>query len=442
MRTLALLLPLALLAACQAPGLTPPPTPAAPGPVPGEVVVRFEPETGEAERQALRAELGVEASTSLMPDAERWQLGSAEAASRALDRVRGDARFKLAQANHVRHLSPVVGADPQPKTPYQLLAVGTNDPETSKQWHLERSGFPRAWDQTQGEGVTVAVIDSGVDPNHPDLKANLLPMIDEVVAMGNKDILNETNYANKDGHGHGTHVCGIVGAVANNGIGVAGAAPKVKILPIKVTTSTGDADDATISRGIVDAVDKGAKVINLSIGGPEPSPILLEALNYAFNRNVAVVIAAGNDGRAVNYPAAYGGVISVGSITPKDAIASYSSRGSNLVLVAPGGGTPGRNEGEPIYSTTPTYPVYITMFERKTNNYGYLAGTSMAAPQVTATIALLLTKEPGLSPAQVRTRLAASADDGGDKNFDHEYGFGVLNVLQALAANVDDGRNP
>lgn len=440
MRRLALLLPLALLAACQAPGLTPPATLPAPTDVPGEVVVRFEPETKEAERQAIRAELGVEAATPLMPDAERWRLGSEAAADRALEATRTDGRFKLAQANHVRQLSPIMGADPIQPLPYQLLSVGTNDPETSKQWHLARSGFPRVWDQTQGEGITVAVIDSGVDPNHPDLKGNLLPMIDEVIALGNKDILNETNYANKDGHGHGTHVCGIVGAIANNGVGVSGAAPKVKILPIKVTTSTGDADDATISKGIVDAVDAGARVINLSIGGPEPSPILLEALNYAFNRNVAVVIAAGNDGRAVNYPAAYNGVISVGSITPKDTIASYSSRGANLVMVAPGGGTPGRSEGEPIYSTTPTYPVYITMYERKTNNYGYLAGTSMAAPQVTATIALLLTQEPGLSPAQVRTRLAASADDGGDKDFDNEYGFGVLNVLSALSANLDDGR--
>ncbi|MFP5502377.1 MAG: S8 family serine peptidase, partial [Candidatus Sericytochromatia bacterium] len=176
------MLPLALLAACQAPGLTPPATLPTPTDVSGEVVVRFEPETAAAEREAIRAELGVQAATSLMPDAERWRLGSEAAAERALAATRSDARFKLAQANHVRRLSPVMGADPIQTLPYQLLSVGTNDPETSKQWHLARSGFPRVWDRTQGEGITVAVIDSGVDPNHPDLKDNLLPMIDEVLA--------------------------------------------------------------------------------------------------------------------------------------------------------------------------------------------------------------------------------------------------------------------
>lgn len=442
MKHAAYLLPLVLLTACQAltPGAAPPPA-VAPASVPGELVMRFEPGTAEAAKAQIRQRLGVSRVYSVMEDGERWLLGGDASVDAAVSRLAGEPAVKFAQPNHVRSLSPLMAEEAAPDLSPKFRVLQTpSDPDYSKQWHLSRANFPEVWGVTKGKGITVAVIDSGVDPDHPDLKANLLPMIDEVVAMGNKDVLNQQSYNNKDGHGHGTHVCGIVGAVANNGVGISGAAPEVTILPIKVTTSTGDADDATISKGIVDAVDKGARVINLSIGGPEPSPILLDALNYAFNKNVAVVIAAGNDGRAVNYPAAYAGVISVGAITPTEKIASYSSHGKQLVMVAPGGGTPGRNEGEPIYSTTPTYPVYITMFERKTNNYGLLAGTSMAAPLVTATAALLLTQEPGLTPAQMRTRLAATATEGGAPGYDEYYGFGVLDVAAALSANVDDGR--
>lgn len=440
MKHAAYLIPLLLLTACQAltPGAAPPPVAVAP--VPGELVMRFKPGTPETEKAALRQTLGVVRVHGVMEDGERWDLPSGTSVEATVTTLSAEPAVKFAQPNHVRSLTPLLPEDAAPDMAKSFQVLQTTDPDYAKQWHLPRSKFPSVWGRTKGKGITVAVIDSGVDPDHPDLKANLLPMIDEVVAMGNKDRLNQQSYDNRDGHGHGTHVCGIVGAIANNGIGISGAAPEVTILPIKVTTSTGDADDATISKGIVDAVDKGARVINLSIGGPDPSPILLDALNYAFNKNVSVVIAAGNDGRAVNFPAAYNGVISVGAITPTDKIASYSSHDKRLVMVAPGGGTPGRNEGEPIYSTTPTYPVYITMFERKTNNYGLLAGTSMAAPQVTATAALLLSQEPTLSPAQLRTRLAASSDDGGAPGYDEYYGFGVLNVEKALASNLDDGR--
>lgn len=403
----------------------------------GGVVVRYQANTPAAARDAIRLAHNVGAAQPIGLDAERWSLASPEAAGLAIADLAHDQRVKFAQPNYHRTLNYDHAAP-------TLQLLGYNDPDLPKQWHLPRAHFTDAWASATGKGVIVSVIDSGVDPNHPDLKANLLPMIDEVVAMNNHDQFAVSsgveNFDNRDGHGHGTHVCGLVGAVGNNGIGVVGGAPEVKILPVKVTTSSGDADDATISKGILDAVDHGAQVINLSIGGPEPSPILLDALNYAFNKNVVVVIASGNDSREVNYPAAYNGVISVGAITDQDKVASYSSHGQSLVMVAPGGGASGRGEGEPIYSTTPTYQCYITVAERRTTNYGSLAGTSMSAPLVTAAAALMLQVEPGLTPAQMRTRLAASAEDLGDQGFDEYYGYGELDVTRAIALRQDDGR--
>lgn len=431
----ALLLALFTLTACST-GLAPAVPTGGAGVVPGELVVRYQPGTNSGVKQALRDRLGANSVLAVMPDAERWQLPDAQVDA-AIASLKADASVKVAQRNGLRRLD--AGVDGLASLPYSLLQV-PNDPDYSKQWHLGAAHFPEAWAYSRGKGVIVGVIDSGVDPNHPDLKDHLLPMVDEPTAMGDKDVLNGTDYAGKDGHGHGTHVCGLVGAIANNGIGVSGGAPDVTILPVKVTNANGDAGDAAITRGITDAVDKGAQVINLSIGGPEPSPILLEALNYAFAKGVAVVIAAGNDGRAVNYPAAYDGVISVGSVTQAGEVAAYSSHGSRLVICAPGGGGPGGAEGPQIYSTTPTYDCNITLFERKPKNYAYLAGTSMAAPLVTAAAALILAQEKGLQPAQVRTRLAATADNNGSAPFDENYGYGTLNALKAVTSNQDDGR--
>ncbi|HEY9724335.1 MAG TPA: S8 family serine peptidase [Oscillatoriaceae cyanobacterium] len=444
------LLPL-LIVACQ--GNPPLQAPLSTDAVPDQLVVRFQPNATAADRVAARALVGASQPMALLPDAERWTLPEGTDLAGAIARLRTDDRIKVAEPNRRHQLDVRPGARFTP--PRFLLDVASvqnvvvpNDPDYHLQWDLPVDKFDQVWSTNTGQGVIVGVIDSGVDPNHPDLKANLLPLIDEVVAMGNHDVLDTVNYDGRDGHGHGTHVCGIVGAVANNGIGISGAAPGIKILPVKVTTASGDADDATITKGIKDAVDKGAQVINLSIGGPQPSNVLLDALNYAFDKNVAVVIAAGNDSSDVNYPAQYDGVISVGATTASGTVPAYSSHGNQLVLVAPGGGVPDENNGPGIFSCIPTYPCWISKYEGKgapdasgqpSQIYDYLAGTSMSAPQVTAAVALLLSQNPGLSPAQVRTRMAATAVPLGSAPFDPFSGFGALNVQKLLSATRDDG---
>jgi subtilisin family serine protease len=458
-RTAATLLSALALAvgACQAPGLAPPPASG----VAHELAVDFRPGTPDADKAALRARFGAARVTPLHGQTEVWTLGSAEAAALAATTLVADGAVDFAAPNAPRRLSGFYFKSPSPAptpammpgaaaasvapTPQPVVQAPVtrainpqNDPGTDKQWYLAQSRFTDVWASSTGQGVTVAVIDSGVDPNHPDLKANLLPMIDEVAARGKRDVSYGRDYAGLDGNGHGTHVAGIIGAGAGNGVGIRGAAPSVKLLPIKVTTALGETDDVTIAKGIFDAVDAGAHVINLSIGGPDPSLLLLEAINYAFARGVTVVIAAGNEARDVNYPAAFDGVIAVGALSQTSQVTSYSNRGPKLVICAPGGGKAGGWEGAAIYATTPTYACHITQTEGNTQSYGYLAGTSMATPLVTAAVALILANEPGLAPAQVRTRLAATATDLETPGYDERSGFGALDAKRAF----DYGKRP
>lgn len=406
--------------------------------VPGEVVVRFFDGTPDEERAGLRASHRAMQVVALSSMAELWRVPVGR------ERVTCDA---LAVTSHVRfaHANPRRRAlvpfsagvsDPQ-EVPMATRTIATS--HTGIPWQLTQARFPDAWATTTGQGVTVAVLDSGVDPDHPALKANLLPLVDEVSAMGRKDEFAGVDYAGRDGHGHGTHVTGLVIAKTDEAH-VAGGAPGAKVLPVKVTPANGETDDATIARGLRDAADGGAKVINLSIGGPEPSPILLDALNEVFARGITVVMASGNDGGAVNFPAAYEGVISVGATTSQARVASYSSRGPSLVMVAPGGGAPGRNEGPGVLSTLPTYPAYLSQIDRKPTRFGTLSGTSMAAPLATAAVALLLSVEPQLPPMQVRTRLAATAERLGTSAFDEASGYGQLNTWQMLHVASDDGQ--
>lgn len=445
-----------LASACQTPNAV---APLAAPQVARELAVGFKDGLDESARSALRASVGATRVLALGRTTEVWSLDSAASTAAAAAALAGRPGIEYTQANATRRLQGFLPKEPQgamatepampgaapgpTATPGQISTftpsiIGTTDPDIDKQWYLTASGFTEVWSASTGAGVTVAVIDSGVDPGHPDLQANLLPMIDEVAARSRKDVSYGRDYAGKDGNGHGTHVAGIIGAVANNGRGVRGAASGVKLLPIKVTSALGETDDVTIAKGIYDAVDAGAHVINLSIGGPDPSLLLLEALNYAFNKGVTVVIAAGNESRDVNYPAAFDGVVAVGALTATNEVASYSNRGPKLVICAPGGGKAGSWEGAAIYSTTPTYPCHITQTERNTTEYGYLAGTSMATPLVTAAVALILAHEPGLAPAQVRTRLAATADDLGAPGYDERSGFGALAAKRAF----DYGRKP
>ncbi|MGV3524771.1 MAG: S8 family serine peptidase [Candidatus Sericytochromatia bacterium] len=332
-----------------------------------------------------------------------------------------------------------------------------NDPLYTRQWNFPAIGMEQAWELTRTAGsVTVAVVDSGIDPDHPDLQGNLLPLEDVWdEEVGRDRLINRftgdvLDFTGRDGNGHGTHVAGVIAAVLSNSDGVAGiAGGGVKLLPIKATSLAGTTNTVVLVAGIRRAIERGAQVINLSIGSASPdarvdSRSLRAVLDLAAERGITVVAAAGNESQrsrrriaAVTEPAAYPDVIAVGAFNIDSNVANYSNGGPELDLLAPGG--EGGSAG--ILSTWTSYPSYEYLQRNvRTLSYGMISGTSMAAPHVTAVAALLKAREPQLTPAQIRSRLVATATDMLTPGFDEDSGYGRLNAYHALLANADDSR--
>jgi serine protease len=296
-------------------------------------------------------------------------------------------------------------------TPVHALGVPTgSDPHRSQQWDFAKMRVAEAWQKSTGTGVVVAVIDTGVDSTHPDLGANVLRGYDAV-----------TNKAGTvtDGNGHGTHVAGTIAAVTGNGLGISAVAPHARILPVKVLSDDGSGYSSDTAEGIVWAADNGAKVINMSLGGPSRSPAVTNAVAYARSKGVTVVAAAGNerqDGSPTSYPGADEGVIAVAATTSADTFAPYSNAGSYVDVAAP---------GSAIISTYP---------QKLGQAYASLNGTSMASPHVAAVAALLKAYQPSLTPDQIESALEKSAVDLGVKGFDRDYGNGRVDAVAALNA--------
>lgn len=356
------------------------------------------------------------------------------------------------QLNPLEDLQPVSSAQ-QAQMGFSTLDLTPNDPQFRFQWNMRSIGMEKAWDiTTSASQITVAVIDSGVDPDHPDLKPHLLPMediwgefsgLDRVV---NRSTGETIDFSGRDGNGHGTHVAGVISAVLNNNQGVAGiAGGGVKLLPIKVTNLAGATDSVLLVEALKRAIDKGADVINMSIGTLSAreqtlSRSLETAIDLARQRGILVIAAAGNESdrsagsiEGVTIPASYPDVIAVGAFTESGTIANYSNGGPELDILAPGG-----ESSDPILSTWPTYPTLENLQRRvRTLNYAMASGTSMAAPHVTAVAALLLAREPNLTPAQIRARLIATAQDMGPVGYDPDSGYGRLNAERALRSTGD-----
>ena len=316
------------------------------------------------------------------------------------------------------------------------LALVANDPLYLRdpysglgQWGLRVASVDRAWDLGMGSpSVIVATVDTGVDPNHPDLAGDLLPPVGMLSAANPGCGLSAT-----DDNSHGTHIAGIIAAVANNGFGVAGVASGVKVLPIKALDCTGSGDISDISRGIVYAADHGARIVNLSLGSPDDSFTLRDAVRYAQSKGALVIAAAGNCGQggtncnAVNdiwYPAAYPGVVAVGATNPDDTRAPFSTQASYVALSAP---------GVRIVSTTPTYATYLSG-KGLTQSYGILSGTSQASPFVAGVAALTLSQDPSLTAQALADRLRATADDLGIPGTDPAFGIGRVDALRAASS--------
>lgn len=287
------------------------------------------------------------------------------------------------------------------------LSITSNDPVFTQQWALAKMHLPEAWEMTQGQAdVVTAVIDTGVDMDHPDLVNRL--------AAGH-DYINDDDDPDDD-NGHGTMAAGIIVAATDNQTQVAGVTWQGKVMPMKVLDSKGNGNDSDVIAAIIDAADQGARVINLSLGGPESSPALQDAINYAYGKGVVIVAASGNHQsydleKSVFYPAACDHVIAVGAIDSDSEIAYYSNYGSQMDVVAPGSNIIGLS-----------------------NDGGLVAGdgTSFAAPHVAGLAALLIAYDDSLTPSQTEVYITNSTTDLGDPGWDEYYGEGLVDAYTAL----------
>lgn len=273
------------------------------------------------------------------------------------------------------------------------------------QWNLPAIETNQGWDLSKGSNdVIVGIVDTGADINHPDLQGQLLSGYN-VVDPGSDPL---------DDVGHGTHVAGIIGAVVNNNEGVAGISWYNKILPVKALDKSGSGTTYSVSEGIIWAADHGAKVINLSLGNYADSQFLHDAVRYAYDKDVVLVSAAGNDNtERPGFPAAYPEVLAVAATDANMKKASYSNYGDYIDVAAPG------------TSIASTYPG---------NQYAALSGTSMASPHVAAMAALIRSRNPDLTNKQVMDIMCQSTIDLGPKGHDKYYGNGQIDIYKALQA--------
>jgi subtilisin family serine protease len=280
-------------------------------------------------------------------------------------------------------------------------------PAQTLTWNIDRVDAEISWGISTGDPVKVGVIDTGIDLKHPDLQANI---------KGGYNAINPLKSPNDD-NGHGTHVAGIIAAL-NNSIGVVGVGPNIDLYAIKVLNASGSGYLSDVIEGLDWARTNGMQVVNMSLGTSQDVQSFHDAIVRAYNAGVTIVAAAGNSGGAVSYPAAYPEVIAVSATDQNNQIASWSSRGPEVDLAAP---------GVNIYSTY------------KGQSYATLSGTSMAAPHVSGAAALIIdTKKCDLNldgictPAEVQQRLEQTAIDLGTPGKDYLYGSGLVDVYNAL----------
>lgn len=284
--------------------------------------------------------------------------------------------------------------------------ITVNDPGYKYEWDITYTEADKAWPLiNQKREVKVAVLDTGIDYMHPDLKNRV-----EVDAGYN---FVDNNYEIMDDNGHGTHISGIIAAQANNNIGLVGIVGNldVKIIPVKILDETGYGEISNIAKGIIYAVDNGVDIINLSFGIKAKSQLIADAVNYAKSKGVFVVAAAGNDNENNdNFSPASDGAFTVAAMNYNYRKAYFSDYGNSIKVAAP---------GVQILSTVP-------------GGFGAWDGTSVAAPVVSGIVAMLKAENPQLSPSQIEDILESTATDIMYEGRDQESGYGLVNGYNAI----------
>ncbi|MBI2944796.1 MAG: peptidase S8 [Candidatus Wallbacteria bacterium] len=393
--------------------------PSEPERVPGELLVDLRDDASEEQELALERRMGI----------ELVETGPSNAAIRVMRAsVLPEREPALLQALAAE---PLVEAA-EPNYIYRALAV-PNDPLYKHQWHMDQIRGPAAWDLGQGQGVVVAVIDTGVAYEDYGRFKRAKDLAGTKFVAG-RDFVHRHDHP-VDDHGHGTHVAGTVAQTTNNHEGVAGVAWKASIMPIKVLSAQGSGTVGDIAESIRWAADHGAKVINMSLGGGGFSRVLKEACDYAKKKGVVIVCAAGNNGRQqVSYPAAYPACIAVSATRFDEEITWYSNFGKEICVAAPGGDTRVDQNGD-------GYPDGVLQNTLARGNpsessYEFYQGTSMASPHA-AGVAALIVSQGIKDPDEVREVMQKSARPKGRGRGDIKYGAGIVDAAAAQRLAAD-----
>ncbi|MBN2109308.1 MAG: peptidase S8 [Deltaproteobacteria bacterium] len=378
----------------------------------------------------------------------KFRPGIAEAAKASLAKTCGGRELRTFYRDHFRVLTLPAGAKMQAvlarlarhpaimyaEPNYRVRAFSIpDDASYPLQWNFQLINMEAAWDISTGDGVTVAVLDSGISPYGDD-------------GFGDRLLEGYNAFLNREGlwqdfHSHGTHVAGTIGQETNNnGTGVAGIAHSARLLPVKALNRYGYGSNATLAAGIRWAVDNGADIINMSLGSSRGGLALKEAVEYAHEQGVVLVAATGNDASAdtltpVSYPAAYEQVIAVGAVDSLKNRAFYSNGGEELDLVAPGGIPDDFNaDGYSDAVMQETFKLYAG-YPRRALDWGLylMMGTSMASPHVAGVTALIKSLHPEWTPDHIRQALIATAVDLGEPGRDDHFGYGLVDAAAALA---------
>lgn len=276
-----------------------------------------------------------------------------------------------------------------------------------------------AWDRVTGDPrIITAIIDTGISDTHPDLVGALVPGFDTVD--------NDTGTDDSPIISHGTHVAGIVAAIGDNGVGIAGVAYGTRLMPLRTLNNIGAGTDLDVARGIVFAAINGARIANMSLGFPPEDnlPVLQAACDFADAAGVLLVAASGNTpGAPVGPPARYDSVMAVGATGVLDIVANFTTTGPEMSVSAP---------GDAVVST---WDAFFPGF----NSYAYSSGTSMAAPHVAGVAALVLSANPSLTPRDVQSIIESTAVDLGPEGWDETYGHGRVSASAAVDAALEAG---